>query len=112
MSVSGNLHLCYSNLLACQRLPHVPSVPPTTTGGDEMTTDSAETAERFDMREAAGILGVTTWTLGRWIRNGHIGHLRVGGRVFFTQDHIAEFWRRAERPAWVQPELPFEAEPP
>jgi len=47
----------------------------------------------LEMREASTLLGVSHWTLRRWVKAGVVPALRVGRKFLF---------RRAELEAWLR----------
>lgn len=49
------------------------------------------TDRRFSYREAAQQLGCSEISLRRWVSQGKVDHLKVGGRVFFTQQQLEQF---------------------
>jgi len=55
--------------------------------------------DKLSAPEAAAILGISPLTLRDWARQGRIGSLKVGRRVLFTQDDLAEFLTASRRPA-------------
>lgn len=42
-------------------------------------------------REAAKLLGCSTDTLSRERKRNHIGFIRIGGRVAYTEEQLAEY---------------------
>jgi hypothetical protein len=59
-----------------------------------------ERSQRLSKKEAAAFLGVEQHTLARWSRGGLCGvvleQIRVGNRVFFTKEMLAEFQRAVD----------------
>lgn len=47
--------------------------------------------------EAAEKLGVSAHTLLRLRKAGKIGYKRIGGRIFYTPEHLTKFLADAER---------------
>jgi excisionase family DNA binding protein len=48
---------------------------------------------------AAKRLHVVSETLRKWAREGRIAHARIGGRLLFSDEHLAEFIRANTVPA-------------
>jgi len=53
--------------------------------------------DRYSKIEAAGRLNISIKTLTRLMYAGKIGYLRIGGRVWFTDEHLAGMLAKAER---------------
>jgi excisionase family DNA binding protein len=47
---------------------------------------------------AAKRLHVTVYTLRKYVREGRISHARIGGRLLFSEEHLAEFVRSQTTP--------------
>jgi len=47
-----------------------------------------DTDELYDTTEAARLIGIGYVTLYRWIKNGKLIPLRIGGRTFITKSEI------------------------
>ena len=45
----------------------------------------------LNVKEAAGRLGVSPWTLYAWVSKGKIGHVKVGRRTMFTPENLEDF---------------------
>ncbi len=53
-----------------------------------------EQIETFDRKEAARLLSVSVVTVDRLVAQKQISHCRVGRRIVFQAEHIAEFLNR------------------
>jgi len=61
---------------------------------------SASTARFYSASETAATLGVSVWTLRRWVREGRIGCTRIGGKLLrFSDADLREFARAYREPA-------------
>jgi len=47
-------------------------------------------------KDVAARFGVSLPTLDSWMKARRIGHLRIGGRIYFTERHVANFEKRCE----------------
>jgi len=56
------------------------------------------------VEEAAGLLGVSKWTVRGWIRDGKLRPVRLGRRVLLSEDELERFVAESQR------ELSIEAE--
>lgn len=66
-----------------------------------MSTEGQAPAKKqgFNLREAAAIIGISASSLCRLKARGEIAYRACGGRVVFTEQHIADYLERSERPA-------------
>ena len=53
-------------------------------------------SRRYDYEGAATLLGIAPMTLKRWVSDGKIGYLKIGKRVFFTEDHLSAYLAQSE----------------
>ena len=53
----------------------------------------------YEIGPAAEVLHVVPETLRKWTREGRIAYARVGGRLLFSEEHLAEFLRANTVPA-------------
>lgn len=64
--------------------------------------------EYYDLGQVAEIFGWSRTTFGREFGLGRIASVQHGASSYIPQSAIDEYVRRSLRPAWIQPELPFE----
>lgn len=50
--------------------------------------------KRYTREEAAQRLGISNVTLWQWIKDGKINAVRVGKRLFFTEDEICRILQK------------------
>lgn len=50
----------------------------------------------YDRHEAAEYLRVSVKTIHEWIRAGKLRSTKVGGKRYFTEEHINEFIKNGE----------------
>ncbi|MGZ0068645.1 helix-turn-helix domain-containing protein [Microbacterium arborescens] len=67
-------------------------------------TESSAHDPLVDVREMARILSVSTDTVYRWARGGHIPAIRVGGRWRFLTAEVVESVRHIPDDPWQQSE--------
>jgi excisionase family DNA binding protein len=63
--------------------------------------DSVETTRSSvnrDRKAAAEYIGVSLITLDRALRDGEIGHYRIGRRILFSEEHLNDFLALNEQP--------------
>ncbi len=44
----------------------------------------------FDYAAAAEVLHLSHFTLRRWVSEGRLNHIKLGGRVFFTREQLSQ----------------------
>jgi excisionase family DNA binding protein len=60
---------------------------------------SANNARFHSANETAATLGISVWTLRRWVREGRIGCTRLGGKLMrFSDADVREFTRAGRQP--------------
>ena len=52
------------------------------------TLDSTAREKRFNVEAAAGVLGVTHWTLRSWCRTGRLEHYKLGRKIFIAESEL------------------------
>lgn len=50
----------------------------------------------YTRQEAADYLRVTVKTIHEWIKDGKINSTKIGGKRYFTEEHILEFIKNGE----------------
>lgn len=55
--------------------------------------------------EAARILGISKWTVRRYIRDGKIPPVRIGRRVLLADDELDRFVSACQQPVEVEQSL-------
>ena len=60
-----------------------------------MTKLVVDTEEVYDSNEAAKLLGIGYATLYRWIKDGKIIPLRIGGRTFIPKTEVERLNKQA-----------------
>ncbi len=51
---------------------------------------NVELPQLFDYKEAAQVLHLSHFTLRAWVSEKRLEHTKLGGRVFFTRDQLAQ----------------------
>ena len=55
--------------------------------------------------EAAGLLGISPWTVRGYIRDGKLPSVRLGRRVLLTEDALEGLVAESQKPESVQAEM-------
>ena len=63
--------------------------------------------QTYTVAEAAQMLGVGEWWLAQAARQGKVPHLHLGRKRLFTQQHLDEIMRNAERTPAPAPAVPL-----
>ena len=69
------------------------------TGTERETMAVGEHRKLINVKEAAGLLGVSPFTVRAWLREGRLAHIRLGRRVVLDPADLARFVDAGRVPA-------------
>ena len=56
----------------------------------------------FKLRDVAGLIGVSTMTIRRYVKSGALESIKIGGQLRFTHRQVADFVKRSEKKTKAQ----------